>query len=588
MSLRDFEKNLKKEYNETFKEHKPRFRFTFKLRHALAIVVVMLGLFLIVEHMSVSIYNNKLDKERKNLYDINETSFVKLEKIDDYKNVVGLKNNKTSILSKCFRVFSIKSYVKYDTEAELAGSNARTEMAEEKTGAIAPEASVENATNTNVQVTGIDEADYSKCDGTYIYSLHYGNFMIFDLSGTKIVNKKVSMNLNNLYIYEDKIILIGTATTVIYKFDGNDLTELKTFNYKFYNDSRLTNNYFYLIFNNDFDNEQEYKDMYYDQVSYTNRVYSIIKYDLDSNEYKEVNNLNSGNVTLYMSNQHIYLATTVYARGSDYFEMTVTSVFDHDLNPIAALRVKGTVLNQFSMDEYDKYFRIVTTNNQAENEKLNAISIFDLENRTLVGYLNEGIGLGRQVVKSVRFDDTTCYVVTYLNTDPLYEIDLTDPANPKIVSEYQSPGYSSYLHTFIANGEEYLFGIGYCDDQSTRKISVYKNDENTTQIGSDLIISDYFYTTSDNNLLKVNEINYKALNDHRALFIYQKNDILYLGIKASPTEYYFFKIDVTSENVISVYDTIQFNEHFYYSRCYLVNNKIYITNGHNLYIKEVK
>ena len=78
--------------------------------------------------------------------------------------------------------------------------------------------------------------------------------------------------------------------------------------------------------------------------------------------------------------------------------MTVTSVFDHDLHPVAALRVKGSVLNQFSMDEYENYFRIVTTNTKADDEKLNAISIFDLENRTLVGYLDEGIGLDRQIV----------------------------------------------------------------------------------------------------------------------------------------------------------------------------------------------
>lgn len=584
MSLRRFERNLKKEYNETFKETKPKFRFTFQLKHALAILVLLLGVILLSDYIAVNAYNNKLAKEKDNLYDINETSFIKLESKNDYKNIVNFKRNKSTIITKLFSGLIPKAY---DIEAELAGSDAMIGMPKEENSMEAPESSVENATNTNVQVYGIDEADYSKCDGNYIYSLYEGNFSIFDLEGTKIVNQQVQKNIYNLYVYQDKIVLIGMSNTIIYQFDGEKITELKSFEYMLYNDSRISENYFYLIFNNNFDRKKDYEEMYYDQVSSAHRVYSIIKYDLDTNEYKEVNNLNSGNVTLYMSNNHIYLATLIYANTETYYHMTVTSVFDHNLNPVAALRVKGSVLNQFSMDEYDKYFRIVTTNNRAENEKLNAISIFDLESKTLVGYLDEGIGLDRQVVKSVRYDATTCYVVTYLNTDPLYEIDLTDPTKPTIVSIYQSPGYSNYLHSFKVNGETYLFGIGYCDDQWSRKISIYKNDEQTTQIGKDFLIASYFYT-SQNDALILNDINHMAFNDHRALFIYQKDNILYLGLKASPKAYYFFKIDVCSEDVVSIYDTIDLTNYDYYSRCYLVNNKIYITDGNELFIKNIK
>lgn len=583
MSLRKFERNLKKEYNETFKETKPKFRFTFQLKHALAILVLLLGVILLSDYIAVNAYNNKLAKEKDNLYDINETSFIKLESKNDYKNIVSFKRNKSTIISKLFSGLTPKAY---DMEAELVGSNSNA-MPKEENPEPAPESSVENATNTNVQVYGIDEADYSKCDGNYIYSLNEGNFLIFDLEGNKIIHQQIQKNIYNLYVYKDKIVLIGMSNTIIYQFDGEKITELKSFEYMLYNDSRISENYFYLIFNNNFDRQKDYEDMYYDQVSSAHRVYSIIKYDLDANEYKEVNNLNSGNVTLYMSNNHIYLATLIHANTDNYYYMTVTSVFDHNLNPVAALRSKGSVLNQFSMDEYDKYFRIVTTNTKAQDERLNAISIFDLESKTLVGYLDEGIGLNRQVVKSVRYDATTCYIVTYLTTDPLYEIDLTDPTKPTIIDEYQAPGYSSYLHSFEVNGEKYLFGIGYTDDQFTRKISVYKNDEKNTQIGEDFLIASYFYT-SQNDALILNDINHMAFNDHRALFIYQKDNILYLGLKASPKAYYFFKIDVCSEDVVSIYDTIALTNYDYYSRCYLVNNKIYITDGNELFIKNVK
>ena len=49
-----------------------------------------------------------------------------------------------------------------------------------------------------------------------------------------------------------------------------------------------------------------------------------------------------------------------------------------------------------------------------------------------------------ETVKSVSFTDTTCYVVTYRQTDPLYEIDLTDPKNPIIKDALHVDGYSSY------------------------------------------------------------------------------------------------------------------------------------------------
>lgn len=578
MNLRKFERKLKKEYNETFKENKQKFVFTFKLRHAFALIAMLFGIVLLSDYAVVTSYNNKLAKEREEIYNINETAFVKIENKNDYKNIIGLKKEKETLFSKIIDNLIIVKYTN-DVEAEFAGSDSVMAPKEEY--------EIEDSTNTNVQVVGIDEADYSKCDGKYIYTIYNRNLLIFDLEGNKIVESQFPSYINGLYIYENKVIVIGLANTIFYEFDGTKLIELNSFNYMIYNDSRLTDNYFYLVYNNKFDRNNEYSNMYYDQASNANRVYSIIRFDLTTNEFKEVNNLNSGNVTLYMSDKHIYLATIINVYAQTYNQMTVTSIFDHDLNPVAALRVKGTVLNQFSMDEYDKYFRIVTTNTARENERLNAISIFDLETKTLVGYLDEGIGLERQTVKSVRFDDTTCYVVTYFTSDPLYEIDLKDPTKPTIVSIYQSPGYSSYLHSFKINGESYLFGIGYCDDQHSRKISVYKNDDETTQIGKDLIISDYYVSTEE-QITMVYSINYFAFNDHRALFIYQKNDILYLGLKVTPTEYYFFKIDVSDEeNTISIYEKITLNYHYNHSRCYLVNGKIYITDGIDLFIKNV-
>ena len=591
MNLRKFNKGLKAEYENTFKEHKPRFRYTFKLRHAFAVLILLLGIFLIGEHFSVSLYNKRVEKQRETYYSLDKTDFIKVESINDYQNIISPKKTKESILTS---IFSPNFMLKGEA---MDGNLMMPEVDVEESTGDAMESipgnniqtgSSGNQTSTNTQVAGIDEADYSKCDGTYIYSLYSNTFNIFDLEGNKIVEERIkNANVQTLYVAKDKIIILGNAYTLIYKFDGNKIELLKSYQFGSYCDSRLTNDFFYLIFASKFDISNEITDdLYYDGVSRGERIYSIVKFDLETNEFKQVDNLNSGSVTLYMSGSHIYLATTVYTNCEEYYQMTVTSVFDYDLNPVAAFRVKGTVLNQFSMDEHDDYFRIVTTNTSAETERLNAISVFSLSEKKLIGYLDEGIGLDRQIVKSVRYDDTTCYIVTYLNTDPLYEIDLSDPTKPTIVDEYKAPGYSSYLHTFIIDGEKYVLGIGYTDDLWTRKISFYKNDSENTQVGRDLIISDYIYTT-DENILFIKEINQQAFSDHKALFIYQHNNVIYLGLNASSFGYYFFKIDVNAEEVITVCDIIHFEGLSGISRCYLVNDKVYITYHNELIIKEI-
>jgi hypothetical protein len=57
----------------------------------------------------------------------------------------------------------------------------------------------------------------------------------------------------------------------------------------------------------------------------------------------------------------------------------------------------------------------------------------------------------------VRFIDDTGYVVTFRQVDPLYTVDVSDPATPKVVGELKVLGYSAYLHPA---GKDLLIGIG--------------------------------------------------------------------------------------------------------------------------------
>jgi hypothetical protein len=56
-----------------------------------------------------------------------------------------------------------------------------------------------------------------------------------------------------------------------------------------------------------------------------------------------------------------------------------------------------------------------------------------------------GLGKGERIY-SVRFAGPVGYVVTFRQTDPLYTVDLSDPAAPKVTGELKITGYSAYLH----------------------------------------------------------------------------------------------------------------------------------------------
>ncbi|OGY77110.1 MAG: hypothetical protein A2445_05535 [Candidatus Jacksonbacteria bacterium RIFOXYC2_FULL_44_29] len=134
-----------------------------------------------------------------------------------------------------------------------------------------------------------------------------------------------------------------------------------------------------------------------------------------------------------------------------------------ELKYITYGEVPGQVLNQFSMDEADGYFRIATTKNRSwsqfidspeEQESYSNLYVLGPDLK-VVGSL-EKLAPGEKIY-SVRFMQNRAYLVTFKQMDPLFVIDLSNPTSPAVLGALKIPGFSNYLHPY---DDKTLIGLG--------------------------------------------------------------------------------------------------------------------------------
>ena len=115
--------------------------------------------------------------------------------------------------------------------------------------------------------------------------------------------------------------------------------------------------------------------------------------------------------------------------------------------------VPGRVHNQFSMDEYNGYFRLTTQTGQWRCASSN-VYVLD-GNMEMCGAL-EGLAPEENIFAS-RFMGDRLYLVTFKVVDPLFVIDMKNPRKPSVLGELKIPGYSEYIHPL---DENHIIGFG--------------------------------------------------------------------------------------------------------------------------------
>jgi uncharacterized secreted protein with C-terminal beta-propeller domain len=115
--------------------------------------------------------------------------------------------------------------------------------------------------------------------------------------------------------------------------------------------------------------------------------------------------------------------------------------------------VPGQLFDSYSMSEYQNSLRVVTTS--YTDDQSTSLRVLDADTLRVTGVVG-GLGAGERL-HAVRFLGPLAYVVTFRSVDPLYVLDLHDPADPRRTAELTLTGYSDYLHPV---GPGRLLGVG--------------------------------------------------------------------------------------------------------------------------------
>ena len=487
---------------------------------------------------------------------------------------------------------------------------------------------------TNIQVENVDEADIIKTDGEYIYSLSDNQVIITDARDPEnpvIVKKLSSASFSTsapeeILLYNDKLIVIGTmsgkTTVEVYDITSKEnpvKREAYSVNGRYYT-SRLTKGKLYVISTgslnyskgkvdttyteNSVTRKISYNDMYYFKDKLTSAQTTISTLDLDKDSAKVDVTLYLLKISnLYVSENNMYLVSDNYSasnpsfvkiffgllgpRGAlfeaeriveddyyDYSDSDETQIYKFELNngkiKYAGLgKVEGDTIDQFSLDEYNSNLRVALY-----TEEGSKVAVFN-DKMKLIGE-SEKVAQGEKMYSS-RFIGQRGYLVTYLNTDPLFCFDLSNPKKPEILGELQISGYSTYLHPY---DENHLIGIGYESEIRTNRNSQGKVISNNAVItGMKMAIFD---VTDINNPIMVSDTKIgdsttrsSILTNHKALLFSKEKQIIAIPVNTYDSE---LEIEDGNNDISNITKTYTTRSKGYRTEGYLVYN-INLTDG---------
>ena len=377
---------------------------------------------------------------------------------------------------------------------------------------------------TNTQEKNIDEGDIIKTDGTNIYFLSTSGLRIIGVNNGDL-SLLCSEDYQNytpyeMYIYEDKLIVIGgiykevvmspyyTGMTLdccmwyymvevsvrTYSFNGANLKlEHELLVSGFYNTSRFVNGklyYFvydyakmvdqelslpYIKVNNEDKKEIDISKVFYlKSLGNYSSLISIFGY-IDINTFElEYKGVFSSYSEIYFTDSYIYFIFAKWDYSGLFFiqeyqvDSIIVRVNNADLSFDKGILIDGYIKDRYSLSEYNGFLRIVSTISSSAIPRNTILTILNSQFKKVSEIRDIAPG---ETVFSVKFLGDKGTIVTFLQIDPLFTLDLSDPYHPTISQGLKEEGVSMYLH--YIEGTHYLIGVGYSAGFRGVKVTLY-------------------------------------------------------------------------------------------------------------------
>ena len=515
-----------------------------------------------------------------------------------------------------------------DYDSSIIEGTSPSNVKTDSTESLSRKSTSKDYSTTNIQVENVDEADITKTDGNYIYSISEYNVVISNVTNPKepSISAKIpgrnSSYPEDLILYNNRLVVISKESTQekntlvsIYDITSKEnptLVKGYQLNEPYYT-SRCINNNLYVISSGYLNKNGDKIDRTYIEDGQTKEIgLNNIKYlkEIKTSKQTIISSLDLDNLNkdinvksflidisnAYVSENNFYLLDSEYEYHNDSKKFIkslfgvkgVFGLFDEDnyendddygnktkifkfnikengdIDYCAKTKVSGKTINQYSLDEMDGHLRVALY-----DFKGSRIQIFD-ENLKEIGK-TENLAKGETMYSS-RFIGNRAYLVTYRTIDPLFVIDLSDERNPKVLGELKIPGYSTYLHPY---DETHLIGIGMETEET-----INRNSYGTVVSTSATIVGMKMALFDISNVNNPKQISSVLIGDRRTTSAILTNPKALLFSKekqliAIPVNHYSSDFKINSNAVTSHYSAVleyRNNSSNYIGEGYIVYN----------------
>lgn len=468
-----------------------------------------------------------------------------------------------------------------------------------------------NYSTTNLQTEGVDESDYIKTDGRYIYTVAERKILITDTAdgapkaagsiapelgpadsilelyvdnGSLLLlvqRQDASFDMDTTYMIDEgetpKQLFQSQSAVILYIYDISDPLSPKLSGAVeqdgFYKTSRKIGDLVYLFTENPYPRNTEtgrdkwipsinggqipYGNIYLPKEGGSSELILASFHIQKPEEVIDQMMILHNDVNVYVGPDSLYLYEYDYSSEETITHIAKFALNDGKMNAVNAASARGEIYDTFAIHEYQNTLRVLTTSLKA-GETSNNLFLFD-EKMELTGTL-DSIAVGEQIY-AARFMGTTAYFITYRNTDPLFAVDLSDVSNPVLLGELKITGFSDYLHMW---DEGHLLGIGYETDPETGEQKGIKlvmfdiSNPAELKVIDSVILDEYYYTPASYDYKSVLVNSGKNLIGFSGHFDPKENGF-YIGYQLySWEDGHFAKklsepLDVSSETIRGIY-----------------------------------